>query len=255
MKNLSLLMLCGLFLSSATLGREWNTENESWSVQSSEKQFEDKSGVIYKASKYAQGNTLSSMPSPQLKTVANDTHKKMELAKMLTVRPEAKAFNQEFWIFDAWVEFYSDDDGDGYFNHFSVEFDADTGYSAAEVYARLYLGKDEVFREYHSTSNYNIFSDNSNDSFVVESELLNGFSSAEYEVLIELYDAYSDELVAVYDGNDDADLFLLSIESQEYETTQGIIVHEHGGSVGLLGLLLIPLLLMMRKYKKEVKLK
>ena len=70
-------------------------------------------------------------------------------------------------------------------------------------------------------------------------------------MLIELYDAYSDELVAVYDGNDDADLFLLSIESQEYETTQGIIVHEHGGSVGLLGLLLIPLLLMMRKYKKR----
>ncbi len=250
MKNLSLLMLCGLFLSSATLGREWNTENESWSVQSSEKQFEDKSGVIYKASKYAQGNTLSSMPSTQLKTVANDTHKKMELAKMLTVRPEAKAFNQEFWIFDAWVEFYSDDDGDGYFNHFSVEFDADTGYSAAEVYARLYLGKDEVFREYHSTSNFNIFSDNSNDSFVVESELLNGFSSAEYEVLIELYDAYSDELVAVLDGNDDADLYLLSLESKEYETPQVIVIREHGGSVSLWSFLLLSLLLITRQYRR-----
>jgi hypothetical protein len=250
MKNLSLLMLCGLFLSSATSGGEWNPENESWSVQSTEKQFEDKSGVIYKASQYAQGNTLSSMPSPQLKTVANDTHKKMELAKILTVRPEAKSFNQEFWIFDAWVEFYSDDDGDWYFNHFSVEFDADTGYSAAEVYARLYLGKDEVFREYHSTSNFNIFSDNSNDSFVVESELLNGFSSAEYEVLIELYDAYSDELVAVYDGNDDADLYLLSLESKEYETPQVIVIREHGGSVNLWGFLLLSLLLITRQYRR-----
>jgi hypothetical protein len=227
MKNLSLLMLCGLFLSSATSGGEWNPENESWSVQSTEKQFEDKSGVIYKASQYAQGNTLSSMP-----------------------RPEAEAFNQEFWIFDAWVEFYSDDDGDGYFNYFSVEFDADTGYTAAEVYARLYLGKDEVFKEYHSTTNFNIFSDNSDDSFVVESELLNGFSSAEYEVLIELYDAYSDELVAVYDGNDDADLYLLSLESKEYETPQVIVIREHGGSVSLWGFVLLSLLLIMRQYSR-----
>jgi hypothetical protein len=250
MKNLSLLMLCGLFLSSATSGGEWNPENESWSVQSTEKQFEDKSGEIYKASQYSQGNTLSSMPSPQLKTVANDTHKKMELAKILTVRPEAKSFNQEFWIFDAWVEFYSDDDGDGYFNYFSVEFDADTGYTAAEVYARLYLGKDEVFKEYHSTTNFNIFSDNSGDSFVVESELLNGFSSAEYEVLIELYDAYSDELVAVYDGNDDADLYLLSLESKEYETPQVIVIREHGGSVSLWGFVLLSLLIFMRQYSR-----
>jgi hypothetical protein len=250
MKNLSLLMLCGLFLSSATLGGEWHTENESWSVQSTEKQFEYKSGVIYKASEYAQGNTLSSMPRPQLKKAANDTHNKMVLAKILTVRPEAEAFNQEFWIFDAWIEFYSDDDGDGYFNHFSVEFDADTGYAAAEVYARLYLGKDEVFREYHNTAKFNIFSDNSDDSFVVESELLNGFSSAEYEVLIELYDAYSDELVAVYDGNDDADLYLLSLESKEYETPQVIVIREHGGSVSSWGFLMLSVLLIMRQYSR-----
>jgi len=160
------------------------------------------------------------------------------------------SLNQEFWIFDAWVEFHSDEDRDGYFNHFSVEFDADTEYSSAQVYARLYLGKDEVFKEYHTTSNFNIFSDNNTDSFVVESELLNGFSPAEYEVLIELYDAYNDELVAVFDGNDDADLYLLSLESNEYESVQVIVVREHGGSLSLWGLLLIPLIFVTRLLKK-----
>jgi hypothetical protein len=246
MKNLKLLVLSGLFLSSVA----WGTENESWSAQSTEKQFNKTSEVIYKTSKDSKGNMQSLTPIAQSKTSTSINNKKDAFAKILTARPEVKSFNQEFWIFDAWVEFYSDNDSDGYFNHFSVEFDADTEYSSADVYARLYLGKDEVFKEYHVTSNFNIFSDNSNDSFVVESELLNGFSPAEYEVLIELYDAYNDELVAVYDGNDDADLYLLSLESKEYESVQVVVIREHGGSVSLWGLLLLPLLLITRKCRR-----
>ena len=246
MKNLKLLVLSGLFLSQVV----WATESENWRVQSTEKQFEKTSELTYKSSKDIQPKVLSVTPSTQTKNASAVNKNIGVLARTLLVRPEVKAFNQEFWIFDAWVEFYSDEDRDGYFNHFSVEFDADTAFSSAEVYARLYLGKDEVFKEYHTTSNFNIFSDNSTDSFVVESELLNGFSSAEYEVLIELYDAYSDELVAVFDGNDDADLYLLSLESKEYESVQVVVVREHGGSVSLLGLLLLPLLIIKRRYKK-----
>ena len=142
--------------------------------------------MIYKSSDAKQTDVPSLTPSAQSKSAASVAKKKETQAKTLIGRPDAMSIDQEFWIFDAWVEFHHDDDRDGYFNHFSVEFDADTEYSSAEVYARLYLGKDDVFREYHTTSNFSIFSDNSDDSFVVESELLNGFSPADYEVLIEL---------------------------------------------------------------------
>jgi hypothetical protein len=251
MKNVKWLMLSGLLVSSVVLSEVVkSTENESWSAQSTEKQFDQTSAVIHKASDDKRAIVSSITPVAQSKTATNASNKKDVLAKTLTVRPEAKSSYQEFWIFDAWVEFYSDNDRDGYFNHFSVEFDADTEYSSAEVYARLYLGKDQVFKEYHTTSNFSIFSDNSDDSFVVESELLNGFSSAEYEVLIELYDAYSNQLVAVYDGNNDADLYLLSLESKEFETPQIIVVREHGGSVSLWGLLLLPLMLITRLGRK-----
>jgi len=245
MKKLKLLVLSGLFLSSLT----WGTENENWSAQSTEKQFEQTSGLIYKASNSTQKVMSTMSPTAQSKTSTSASDKKDPQAKVLTVRPEAKSTNQEFWIFDAWVEFFRDDDGDGYFNYFSVEFDVDTEYSSAEVYARLYLGIDEVFKEYHTTSYFNIYADNSNDSFVVESELLNGFPPGDYEVLIELYDAYNDELVAVYDGNYDADLYLLSLESKEFESTQVVIITEHGGSVSLWGLLLLPILLITRRYR------
>jgi hypothetical protein len=251
MKNAKWLMLSGLLVSSVVLSEVVkSTENESWSAQSTEKQFDLTSSVIYKAYDDKRAIVSSITPAAQSKSATSASNKKDVMARTLTVRPEAKPSYQEFWIFDAWVEFYSDNDRDGYFNHFSVEFDADTEFSSAEVYARLYLGKDEIFKEYHTTTNFNIFSDNSNDSFVVESELLNGFSSAEYEVLIELYDAYNDELVAIFDGNDDADLYLLSLESKEYETPQVIVVREHGGSVGFWGSLLLPLLLITRQYRK-----
>jgi hypothetical protein len=266
MKNLSLLMLSGLLLSSVFISGVVESavvesavvesavvetsENESWSAQSTEKQFGQTSGVIYNTANTSQANVMSLAPSAQSKTNTSASSKKDAQAKILTVRPQAKSSNQAFWIFDSWVEFFRDNDSDGYYNHFSVELDADTEYSSAEVYARLYLGKDEVFKEYHTTSNFNIFSDNSDDSYVVESELLNGFPPGEYEVLIELYDSYNDELVAVFDGNDDADLYLLSLESKEYESTQVVIVREHGGSVSLWALLLLPGLFIARQYRK-----
>jgi hypothetical protein len=248
MKSLKLSVLSSLLLSSVFLsGVVASSDNESWSAQSTEKQFEQTSEVIYKASN---GSILPLTPSAQSKTAMGVSNKKDAQAKIFTVRPQLKSAYQEFWIFDAWVAFFRDDDRDGYFNHFSVEFDADTQYSSAKVYARLYLGKNEIFKEYHTTSNFNIYSDSNEDSFVVESELLNGFPPGEYEVLVELYDAYNDELVAVFDGNDDADLYLLSLESEEYESTQVIVVREHGGSLSLWGLLLLPLILLTRQYTK-----
>jgi hypothetical protein len=252
MKKLNLLMLSGLLLSSVFVSEVVeSSENESWSAQSTEKQFGQTSGVIYNTANTSQANVLSLAPSAQSKTATSVSNKKETQAKILTVRPQGKSSNQAFWIFDSWVEFFRDNDSDGYYNHFSVEFDVDTEYSSAEVYAILYLGKNEVFKEYHTTSNFNIFSDNSDDSFVVESELLNGFPSDEYEVLVEVYDAYNNELVAVFDGNDDADLYLLSLESKNYETsTQVVVIREHGGSVNLWSFFLLSLLLITRQYRR-----
>lgn len=80
--------------------------------------------------------------------------------------------------------------------------------------------------------------------------MLNGFAPDDYEVLIELYDAYSNELVAVFDGNDDADLYLLSLESSDYESVEVVVIHEHGGSLGLWGLILLPLIFVRRMFEK-----
>ncbi|MFT7457000.1 MAG: hypothetical protein ACI892_002163, partial [Marinobacter maritimus] len=111
MKNIKWLVLSSLLLSNVVLSEVVkSTENDSWSAQSTEKQFEQTSKIIYKASKDEQANQLALTPSAMSKNATTANSKKGAQAKILSVRPEAKAFNQEFWIFDAWVEFYSDND-------------------------------------------------------------------------------------------------------------------------------------------------
>ncbi|WP_299084504.1 choice-of-anchor H family protein [uncultured Paraglaciecola sp.] len=237
MKNVAWLVLSSLFVSNIV----WGAEAGSWSAQSTETQFEKTSAEVFTTSQQGQANMS---PMAQSTTARSVKSKPQTYAKMLTARPSEQSVNHEFWVFDAWVSFQGDEDRDGYFNHFSVEFDVDTDYHTARVYAVLYLGVDEVFKEYHTTSNFSVFSDHSNDSFVVESKLVTGFSPDDYEVLIEVYDADNDELVAVYDGNDDADLYLLPLESADYAQSQVVVVREHGGSLGFWGvILLLPMVL------------
>lgn len=155
-----------------------------------------------------------------------------------------RSANPDFWVFDAFVELNSDSDYDGFYSYFTVEFDVDTVYSDADIYARLFLSRGDVFEEYHTSSVFQISGDSSFDSIVIESELVSGFAPGDYELLIEIYDAYDDSLVAIYDGYDDADLSFISLESRSYEESQTVVVvTESGGSFGYLILLVVPLLI------------
>ncbi|MFT5675250.1 MAG: hypothetical protein ACI808_001180 [Paraglaciecola sp.] len=252
MKVQTIILTCGLLAFNTTLLA--NTANTTtWSAKSSEIQFDKQSVVFEKSSAPAKSAagldgqaTQSKKPlAAEYKTdsINNKTIQK-QTARSLSARPQVQNLDHEFWIYDAVVTLYSDADYDGYYHHFSVEFDADTIFEHADVYARLYLSSGDVFQEYHTTSVFHIDGESELDSFEVDSELLSGFPTDDYEVLIELYDAFSDELVATLDGNDDADLYFLSLESEDFEVVyvepQVVIVRESGGSFGYLSLLLIP---------------
>ena len=140
----------------------------------------------------------------------------------------------DFWIYDAFVTLDVDEDADGYYSEFTVEFDADTVFVEADVYARLYLSDNDVFEEFHTTSVFIIEGDSSQDALVVESELISGYPSDDYELLIELYDAQTDALVAVFDGFNDADLTFISLESKTFEDSGTVvIVTESGGALDI----------------------
>lgn len=236
-----------------TMSAEANIANDQWSAKSTDKQFNQVLTTLQKTS--ANPSPSSASPLKSAVKAAAEKNAQQQGAKLLSFRPQAKSANSDFWVYDANVFLHGDLDYDGYFHHFSVDLDVDTYFEHAQVYARLYLGLGDDFREFHTTSNFVIDGQSSDDVFTVESELLSGFRPDDYEVLIEIYDAYNDELVAVYDGYDDGDLYLLSLESNDYETVYvepDVVVVHGGGSLGVLSLLLLPLLVARRFVKAPV---
>ncbi|MDM7859432.1 choice-of-anchor H family protein [Alteromonas sp. ASW11-36] len=171
--------------------------------------------------------------------------KNAELQARGSISKDRDSFNTalgtDFWIYDSWTSVSDDFDYDGYYTQLNVEFDADTVYTRAYVYAVIYLGIGDVFESLHVTSVFAIDAQSSLDSFVVESELISGYPPNDYEVLIELYDADTDELVALTDGYDDADLAFIPLESENYEVIEErvVIIEEHGGSLSGVILLLL----------------
>lgn len=155
-------------------------------------------------------------------------------------RESTQSLNEtEFWIYDSWVSVANDYDYDGYYTTLTVEFDADTVFASVPVYAVIYLGRNDVYDSIHVTSTFSIYGEASDDAFIVESDLLSGFPPREYDILIELYDAHSDVLLAASDGYWDADLAYVSLESENYDVVEEtvVVVEEHGGALFIPALL------------------
>lgn len=153
----------------------------------------------------------------------------------------AKTPNLEFWIYDASVDLFSDLDRDGYFFGIDLTFDADTVYTAADVYAIIYLSYNYgPWNEYSSTEDFTIFGASGADEYSVETELVSGYVTGDYDILIELFDAYNGEFVASFGPEDSSQLSYLPLEDAGRDTPPGttIVINEGGGgSLGLMGLM------------------
>lgn len=160
--------------------------------------------------------------------------------------------NVEFWIYDASVELFSDFDRDGYYSGIDLRFDADTIYAAADVYAVIYLSLDfGPWNEYAVTEDFTIFGTSGGDEYYVESELVSGYVTGDYDILIELYDAFDGTFVASYGPDDSSSLSFLPLEDAARDapdtTTQIVVNSGGGGSFGLFTLLIFAAGLVVRR--------
>ncbi len=166
----------------------------------------------------------------------------------------SQSLYNDFWIYDSWVTYLDDIDSDNYYSRFLVEFDVDTVYVEAPVYAVVYLGDTDEYEAIHVSDTFWVYGESTEDSYIVDSELVSGFPSFDYDILVEIYDADTDELVAFSDGYEDADLAFVSLESQNYDTYRETVVvttHAHGGSVMLSTLTFLAGMIGWRKLKRK----
>ncbi|MEL7024800.1 MAG: choice-of-anchor H family protein [Pseudomonadota bacterium] len=173
--------------------------------------------------------------------------------------PTTSAINLDFWVFDAFAVIRDDFDFDGFFTRIELTFDVDTVFNQADVYAVLYLSLEGgPWTEYGVTDTFRIFGSSGNDEYFFDADLVSGFPTGYYDVLIEIYDAFDGRLVADFGPNDSAELFDLPLESISLdENNEPIVVVSNeggGGSVGLipLGGLLATLALRRRLIRKPL---
>lgn len=142
----------------------------------------------------------------------------------ITVKPRADASGKgmqslqatygDSWIYDATTDLFTDRDGDGYFRFLRVRFDADSIFDEVWLYAEIYVSADGTAWEHlYSTQDFLIEGTSPDDDYEVETELVSGYSTGRYDVLIELYDADTGELVDEYGPNENPTEFeLLPLE-------------------------------------------
>jgi hypothetical protein len=148
--------------------------------------------------------------------------------------------DSNFWFYSADVVLFNDHDGDGHFHGIDLLFDADTYYTEADVYAVAYLSLgDGPWNEYFATDNFTLFESSADDNFNIVTELVSGYPTGSYDLLIELFDAYDDSFLASFGPADTSALAFLPLEDVNRDTPQEttVIVREGGGSLGWLSLL------------------
>ncbi len=161
----------------------------------------------------------------------------------------AENLTHDFWIFDADVILFNDDDNDGFYHGIDLLFDADTIYSAAEVYAVMYLSLDfGPWNEYGVTEDFWIFGASGTDEYVLVTELMSGYPTGSYDLLIELFDADTNSFLASFGPDDSSALSFLPLEdfNRDAPVVERPVAVSHGGggaadawTIGVLLLLLI----------------
>ncbi|MCT7941691.1 choice-of-anchor H family protein [Shewanella holmiensis] len=168
---------------------------------------------------------------------------------------------RDFAIFQAYSRLFDDLDEDGFYQTFSVTFDADVyGYTLnepANVYAEMYLSRNGgPWEHYYTTDVFTIYGQSEDDDFEVLTTLSQGYQTDYYDVLIDLYEYGYPEVVATLSADEADGLYALALESHdrdvvyEQEIVEEVVI-VGGGSLSWGALILLIAGLFSRRGMKQ----
>jgi len=173
----------------------------------------------------------------------------------------------DIWIANIGTLLFTDRDRDGYFSSFSLTIDADTRYSHAEVFANIDVLFPDGSREHlHTTATFDIYGNSFSDEYRVDIDLLQNYPIGEYDLHVELFDAYTSRVVDQLSARDISNLSRLPLESETDDDSlfdgsadefaddsplrSDIRVVEHAGSTGVWALFAL-LMTTMRMHRRK----
>lgn len=154
-----------------------------------------------------------------------NARQKPDGARTLRSPSAAQSTNfSDFYIYDARSTLRADRDNDGYHAEFRIRFDADVLSGDATVYARLYLRRagEKDWILYHETDDFFISGTRPDDAYYVTTTLDDGYSTDDYDVLIDLYESGYSGIVATLGPQTSGALSYLPLEEVGLDTPIGI---------------------------------
>lgn len=135
------------------------------------------------------------------------------VAKTSGPAPQQESAYGDYWVYSVDVELFNDEDRDGYYHGVDVLFDVDTIYSVADVYAVAYLSYEGgPWNEYAVSEDITLFGTTSTDDYVLVTELLQGYPTGSYDLLIEIYESATGLYVASAGPDESFELMGLPLE-------------------------------------------
>jgi hypothetical protein len=152
------------------------------------------------------------------------------------------------YVFEGFTDVFSDRDRDGYFHYLRVTFDVDTIFPVSYVYALVWISADgNSWERVYTTADFAVYAASPDDDYEVETDLVSGYSTGLYDVLIELYDAQTDTLLDEYGPNESPEFSLLPLEDSyrdgDAPPPDGAPVVVDDGGGGASSWLMLPFLL------------
>lgn len=151
-----------------------------------------------------------------------------------TAPGESMSPNVDFWFYLADVDLYADDDRDGFYSGVDLLFDVDTYYSVADIYAVAYLSLEGgPWEEYAVTEDFTIFGSSGTDDYVIVTDLVTGYPTGDYDILVEIFDADTNDFLAFIGPEDTSELAFLPLEDMDRDAPFGgdtrVTVNQGGG--------------------------
>jgi hypothetical protein len=134
------------------------------------------------------------------------------------------------WIYDASVELFDDFDRDGYYSYLRVWFDVDSLFDRHWVYAVLLLSADGVtWEDLYITDDFLVRGTSPYDAYEIDIELVSGYPTGLYDVLIEIYDADRGLLLDELGPAHSSALALLPLEDVRHDSVVPPVSKSRGG--------------------------
>jgi hypothetical protein len=176
-----------------------------------------------------------------------------------TLQYKSNRNSQRYSIARAWISLHTDTDFDGYYRRLDLSFDANVYSGSAYIYANIYLSfEGGPWNLLYTSNDFKITGNSMMDEYVVETELDSGYPAGYYDVLIELYDAYSNQFLIDYGPYDSSELSALPMEDRRSDLSENYNDGNYdayafygSGSFGWISLLLLSGLFQSKRHLSE----